>query len=104
MVVSIKLNSTNFPPLRFPSTSKNLSSPSDSLPFITARKSFPCNINIRSAKSIAIATNTATSGVPRISQGNSFPKLMDYLSFRYLSLRRKNSVLRGVTGSNLVKF
>ena len=73
MAVSIKLNSTNFPPLRFPSASKNLSSPSDSLPFITARKSFPCNINIRSAKSIAIATNTSTSGVPRISQGNSFP-------------------------------
>ena len=55
MAVSFKLNNSDFPPLTLPSASKPVSSISASLPFNTARKPFPRNINIRS---FAIATNT----------------------------------------------
>ena len=69
MAVSFKLNNADFPPLRFPSTSKPVSSISASLPFITAYKPFAYNINTRS---FAIATNTPISSVPRILQDNFF--------------------------------
>ena len=74
--MSFKLNNADFPPLPFPFASKNLSPVSASLPFITARKPFSRNINIRSSKSFAIATNTPTASVPRILQSIFFPKLI----------------------------
>ena len=73
MAVSFKLNNANFPPLPFPSASKPVSSISASLPFITACKLFPHNINTRS---FAIATNTRTSSVPCTLQDNFFPKII----------------------------
>ena len=68
MAVSFKLNNSDFPPLPLPSASKPVSSIS-SLPFNTARKPFPRNINIWS---FAIATNTPTSSVPCILQDSFF--------------------------------
>ena len=80
MAVSFKLSITDFPALPFLSASKPVSSVSASFPFITARKHIPRSINIRSSKSFAIGTNTPTSCVPRILQGNFFPKLFLYLT------------------------
>ena len=71
--MSFKLKNADFPPLLFPSASKPISSISGSLPFITAGKPFPSNINIRS---FAISTNTSISHVPRILQDNLFPKII----------------------------
>ena len=73
MDVSFKSNYAGFPPPLFPSASKAVSSISASLPFITACKPFPYNINMRS---FAIATNAPISSVPRILQYNIFPKLI----------------------------
>ena len=73
MVVSFKLNNADFPPLPFPSASKPVSSISASLPFITACKPFPRNIN---TTSFAIATNTPISSLPSILQDNYFPKII----------------------------
>ena len=73
MAVSFKLNSTDFPPLPFPSASKSVSSISASLLFITACKPFLPNINIRS---FAIPTNAPTSVALRILQDNFFLKLI----------------------------
>ena len=73
MAVSFKLNNIDFPPLPFPSASNPVSSISASLPFITACKSFPRNINTRS---FAVATNTPITSVPRILQDNIFPKII----------------------------
>ena len=69
MAVSFKLNNADFPPLPFPSASKPVSYISASLPFITACKPFPHNINTRS---FAIATNTPISSVPCILKDNFF--------------------------------
>ena len=73
MAVSFKLNNADFPLLPFPSASKSVSSISPSLPFITACKPFPRNVNIRS---FAIATNTPISSVSHILQDNLFPKII----------------------------
>ena len=73
MAVSFKLDNTDFPPLPFPSASKPVSFFSASLPFITACKPSPRNINTRS---FAIATNTPISSVPRNLQDNFFPKII----------------------------
>ena len=73
MAVAFKLNNTDFPPLPFPSASKPVLSMSASLPFITACKPFPRNINIRS---FAIAINTPISSVSRILEDNYFPKFI----------------------------
>ena len=74
--VSFKLNNADFPPLLFPSAAKNVSSVSVSLPFITARRLVPCNIDIRLSQSIAIATNTPTYNVCYILHGSFFHKLI----------------------------
>ena len=73
MAVSFKLNNADFPPLPFPSASKPVSSISASLPFITACRPFPRNINTRS---FAISADTPISSVPRILQDILFPKIM----------------------------
>ena len=62
MAVSFKLHNADFSPLSFPSASKPVSSVSASLPFITACKSFPHNINIRLSKSFAIRNFWELSG------------------------------------------
>ena len=81
MAVSFKLNNTYFPPLPFPSASKPVSSASASLPFITACKPFPHDINIRSSTSFAIAPNTPISRVPHSVQGNFSQNL--FVTFLY---------------------
>ena len=53
-----ELNNADFPPLPFPCDTKNVSSVSALLPFISPRTPFPRNINIRSSKLFTIATNT----------------------------------------------
>ena len=73
MAASFKLNNADFLPLPFPSISKPVSSVSVSLSFITAYKPFPCNVNIGSSKSFAIAINTPISSFCHILQGNLFP-------------------------------
>ena len=82
MAVSFKLNNPGFPPLRFPSASKPVSSISASLPvsstsasspFVNVCKPFPRNIN---TWSFAITTNTPISSIPRILQDNFFPKII----------------------------
>ena len=73
MAVSFKLNNADFLPLPFPSISKPVSSVSVSLSFTTAYKPFPCNVNIGSSKSFAIAINTPISSFCHILQGNLFP-------------------------------
>ena len=73
MAVSFKLNNADFLPLPFPSISKPVSSVSVSLSFTTTYKPFPCNVNIGSSKSFAIAVNTPISSFCYILQGNLFP-------------------------------
>ena len=73
MAVSFKLNNADFLPLPFPSISKPVSSVSVSLSFTTTYKPFPCNVNIGSSKSFAIAVNTPISSFCHILQGNLFP-------------------------------
>ena len=73
MAVSFKLNNAGFLPLPFPSISKPVSSVCVSLSFTTAYKPFPCNVNIGSSKSFAIAINTPISSFCDILQGNLFP-------------------------------
>ena len=80
MAVSFKLNNNDFSLSPFPSVSENVSSKFVLLSFIYARKPFPSSINIWSSKPFAIATKTLTSSVPRILQGNFFPKLILNLS------------------------
>ena len=60
--VPYKLHNTDFPTLPVPSASRYVSSVHTSLKFITACKSFPCNITIRSS------VNTPISNVPCILQ------------------------------------
>ena len=73
MAVSFKLNHADFPTLPFPSASNLVSSNSASLPFFTACKHFPRDINTRS---FAIVTNAPISSVPHISQDNLYAKLI----------------------------
>ena len=53
---------------------------STTLPFITACNPFPRNVNIRSSKSLANATNAPISSISRILQGNFLPKRLCNLS------------------------